>query len=46
MITYNDARISNGPVVRVVVDAQTGQATTSELEATNPPDVDLDTCPA
>lgn len=46
IITYNDVRVANGPVLRVVVDAQTGQAAVEELGATIPESVDLNTCPA
>jgi hypothetical protein len=45
MVSYNDSRVSNGPVLRVVVDAQTGQATASELNTTNPPQSELRECP-
>ncbi len=45
VISYNDARVANGPVLRVVVDAQTGRATVSQLDAVLPESVDLNTCP-
>ena len=45
VISYNDARVANGPVVRVFVDAKTGMATVSQLDATLPASVDLNTCP-
>jgi hypothetical protein len=45
VVSYNDSRVANGPVVRVVVDAQTGLAGVAELDATNPPRADLSECP-
>lgn len=45
IVSYTDARITNGPVLRVIVEAQSGQTAVSMLGATVPESVDLSTCP-